>query len=119
MTHVQTIDTHTAQDWLAHGQATVLDVREEQEWQAGHIAEARLAPLSQGLAEILPEDQGKKLVITCKSGYRSRVMAEALIANGMAWESVYNMVGGFDAWSAAGLPVERGNAVAQIIPLVS
>ncbi|MEM7494765.1 MAG: rhodanese-like domain-containing protein [Myxococcota bacterium] len=112
MIPIQTVDIHTARDWLTQGQAAVLDVREEREWQAGHIAGARLAPLSQGLAEILPEDQGKKLVIMCKSGYRSRVVVEALIAEGVAWGSVYNMAGGIKAWRAAGLPIEQDDTVA-------
>jgi hydroxyacylglutathione hydrolase len=51
---------------------------------------------------------GRPLVLQCQAGGRSGIAAGLLQAAGV--DGVVNLAGGFDAWSAAGLPVERGAA---------
>ncbi len=81
---------------------TIVDVRAEKEWQAGHIEGSVNLPLNH-LAERaneLPSD--KTLVVHCKSGYRSAIAASILQQHG--FEHVFDLVGGFDAWNASKLP---------------
>ena len=89
---------------VAAGQVTVVDVRQNDEWQSGHIREARhimLGYLPERLAEI-PAD--KPVVVQCRSGARSAIGASILQARGIP--RVINLLGGIKAWTAAGLPVE-------------
>jgi hydroxyacylglutathione hydrolase len=82
--------------------ADVLDVRREGEWQAGHIDEVQCRALdtfAQGLPAI---DRERPVAAHCKSGYRSMIACSLLERVGH--RNVLNVVGGFDAWHAAGLP---------------
>lgn len=81
---------------------SVLDVRREAEWNAGHIPNAlwhALDNFPHGLPR-LPE-QGT-IAVHCKSGYRSTIACSLLLRAGHC--NVINIVGGYDAWSAANLP---------------
>ncbi|MFR9798725.1 rhodanese-like domain-containing protein [Streptomyces sp. MS06] len=91
--------------------AVLLDVREKQEWKAGHAPGAVHAPLS-GLSQgrALPSAaKGRPLVVICRSGNRSQRAAGLLADRGA--EAV-DVKGGMNAWAAAGYPVvdERGNS---------
>ena len=82
--------------------ALLLDVRNPDEWQAGHAEGAAWIPMSQ-LAEHqeeLPTD--REIVVICKTGSRSARVAEALLAAG--YEAV-NVAGGSEAWQAAGFAI--------------
>ena len=86
--------------------ATVLDVRSRDEWKAGHIEHARNAfagDISAG--STLEMDDDALVMLTCASGYRSRVAASMLQSRGVG--RIVQLDGGMDAWDAAGLPVER------------
>ena len=52
----------------------------------------------------LPEDKSSKIVLYCRSGRMSSIAAEELVKAG--YTDVYNLAGGFNAWEAAGLPIE-------------
>ena len=87
--------------------ALVLDVREDAEFAAGHIPEARHIPLSQ-LAARLPELEKwkvKPIVVNCQSGGRSSDACAVLRRSGFA--QVLNLAGGIAAWQAAKLPVSK------------
>jgi rhodanese-related sulfurtransferase len=82
--------------------ATILDVREDDEWTAGHIAGSVHVPLSQlptRAADIPPTDP---LVVVCKVGSRSARVTAWLAGQG---REVANLVGGLDAWADAGRPL--------------
>ncbi|MFJ8538897.1 rhodanese-like domain-containing protein [Streptomyces sp. NPDC093591] len=85
--------------------AVLLDVREPDEWAAGHAPGAVLAPLSSLTAgELLPKAaQGRPIVAICRSGKRSREAAALLTARGGT--DVVDVIGGMRAWAEAGLPV--------------
>ncbi|WP_405877116.1 rhodanese-like domain-containing protein [Streptomyces sp. NBC_01136] len=91
-------------DAATAGDAVLLDVREPDEWQAGHASRAVHLPLSALMAGAgLPAAaQGRPLVVICHSGNRSRQAAELLTARGA--EAV-DVIGGMRDWERSGLPV--------------
>lgn len=89
---------------LRRGGALVIDVREADEFAAGHIPGARNLPLSGFRASQLPDPEGKLLVLNCAAGRRS-AMALDKCAAGRAGVDTH-LAGGFGAWRAAGLAVE-------------
>lgn len=90
---------------LRDGSALVVDVREVDEFAAGHIPGAINMPLSTFQPSKLPHPQGKTLVLNCLGGKRSGM---ALDKCGVAQAAVdTHLAGGFNAWNAARLPVER------------
>ncbi len=91
------------------GEWQVLDVRRIGEWRASHLPGAIHQPLdtlSKALenGELPGVDRGKPVAVHCKGGYRSSAACGLLQAHG--YREVYNVVGGMDAWTASGLPVE-------------
>ena len=80
----------------------VLDVREPQEWEAGHIAGALHIPLSQLPSRLgeLPTDE--QLVVVCRVGGRSARAVAWLTGHG--YDAV-NLDGGMGAWAATGRPM--------------
>ena len=91
----------------------LLDVRELDEWQAGHIAGAHHIPLGQ-LRERLGEVPKDKAILTvCRHGNRSEAAARGLRTLGY---TVENLEGGVTAWKRAGLPLEAaGGGPGQVI----
>lgn len=82
-----------------------VDVRTEDEFKSGHVPGATCVPLDRiecGTAE-LPKD--KLVILSCQSGKRSARARELLQAKG--YENLVEMEGGFSAWAAHGLPVNR------------
>jgi molybdopterin/thiamine biosynthesis adenylyltransferase/rhodanese-related sulfurtransferase len=91
---------------LVAGGALLLDVREADEWAAGHLPGAVFLPRSQvagGIAAIEP-DRGRPFVVYCASGIRSAFAAQQLLE--MGYRDVVNMVGGYAAWQAEGRATE-------------
>ena len=90
---------------LEADEATVIDVREVDEYASGHIPGAINMPLSTFQPSQLPDTGGKPLVLNCLGGKRSGMALEKC---GVAQAAVdTHLAGGFNAWAAAGLPVER------------
>jgi len=91
---------------LPPGDHMLIDVREDNEWAAGHAAGA--IHLSRGIIEreIETTFPGKdtKMVCYCGGGYRSALVAESL--GKMGYTNVWSLDGGWRAWNEAGLPVE-------------
>jgi rhodanese-related sulfurtransferase len=86
---------------LLDGGALLLDVREDDEWAAGHAPGATHLRLGL-LGADRPANDGRTVVAVCRSGARSAKAAEALRLWG--YDAV-NLAGGMQAWAAAGLPV--------------
>ena len=97
---------------LADGGAVLLDVREPQEWQAGHAPRARHIPLDQIARRAGELPKGRAVVTVCRSGARSARAAALLAADG---REVSNLAGGMHAWARAGLPVvARGGGPGRV-----
>jgi hydroxyacylglutathione hydrolase/adenylyltransferase/sulfurtransferase len=90
-------------DLHARGEVLLVDVREPYEYEAGHVAGARLVPfgLLAQQAETLPRD--RPLVFQCRVGARSGLAAQAFRSAGF---DAHNMAGGLVAWVDRGLPLE-------------
>ncbi|MBE5396247.1 rhodanese-like domain-containing protein [Brevibacillus borstelensis] len=73
----------------------VVDVREVEEWNAGHIKEARLIPLGFLPHRVDELDKDVPVVLVCRSGARSHMATEYLTNLGF---DAANMVGGMLAW---------------------
>jgi len=103
---VNIVDVETIFDWIEQDKAVIVDVREQNEWVAHHIAGATLVPLSSfDPAKIPAIPEGKKLVLHCRSGVRCGTATQNLLAAGYKGE-INRMSGGINAWIAAGYPVE-------------
>lgn len=87
----------------------VLDVRREPEWQAGHVEDAVWWPLDNFKVSPPEIDRDSAIAVHCKSGYRSMIACGLLQRAGFS--NVVNVIGGFDAWLQANLPVETGAIV--------
>ncbi len=87
--------------------ALLIDVREDNEFQQGHILGARHVPLrflSDRLKE-LEKYRERPVIVSCRSGQRSARAATTLKKHGFS--QVYNLAGGVTAWQEASLPLTR------------
>lgn len=85
----------------------LIDVREDREWQNGHLPEA--IHLGKGVIERDIEtavtDKNTKLVLYCGGGFRSALAGDMLQLMGYA--DVLSLAGGYTAWVNAGLPIVK------------
>ena len=88
---------------LGAGKVQVLDVRREPEWDAGQVAGAAWWPLDNFRVSPPEIDHEVPLAVHCKGGYRSMIAASLLQRAG--FRNVINLIGGFDAWQQANLPI--------------
>ncbi len=91
---------------LDAGKALLVDVREPDEWRAGHVAEAIHIPLGTiaSRASALPKD--REILVICRTGNRSAMAQERLAQAGFT--NVTNIEGGITAWAEQGYPVATG-----------
>lgn len=86
--------------------ALLIDVREDNEWSAGHAQGAQhlgKGIIERDIEETVPDKQ-THLILYCGGGYRSALAADALLR--MGYEYVYSMSGGWKAWKESGAPTE-------------
>lgn len=93
----------------ARAEHHLLDVREDDEWQAGHIEDAQHIPLGELGDRVGELPTGRRIVAVCRSGSRSAAAVRGLKQLGY---DALNLDGGVTAWSRAGLPLvdESGRA---------
>ena len=101
--HTHQITPNELHSRLHGGDTQVLDVRRQGEWDAGHIEGATWWPLDNFKVSPPEIARDRPLAVHCKSGYRSMIASSLLERAG--FHQVINVVGGFDAWQQAGLPV--------------
>lgn len=99
-----TVDLDEARKLVSSGEAVLVDVREQHEWDAGHAPEAVHMPLGELDAGALPAD--KPIITTCRSGGRGARAAAVLAEAGLPARSLQ---GGMRGWHDAGLPFESGD----------
>jgi rhodanese-related sulfurtransferase len=101
--HPSTSTTPTDAHARAEG-VVLLDVREDDEWAAGHAPGAMHVPMSRLTPDTVPA--GTTVLCICRSGGRSSKVTEALRNRGI---DAVNVVGGMHAWAADGLPIVRAD----------
>lgn len=92
-------------DMVRAGQALVVDVREADEFAAGHVPGAVNVPLSTFTPDAVPAADGRTVVLNCLGGKRSGMALDKCAAAQAAIDT--HLTGGFNAWAEAGLPVEN------------
>ena len=85
--------------------SVLVDVRESDEWAAGHAAGARHIPLGQIRARSHELPRDREIITVCRSGNRSARAAGML--RGAGFSQVRNLAGGMTAWAKEGLSIER------------
>lgn len=98
------INVEEANEMMSAG-AAVIDVRNPDEYQSGHVPGATLIPVNTVFArrEELPKDQD--VIFVCAIGQRSALAAEMAAAAGLT--RIFNLEGGTDAWIKSGMPAEK------------
>lgn len=104
---IKEVDTTAALQLINHKNALVLDVREDDEYKAGHVLNSRLVPLGKLAARIgeLEKYKEQPIVVVCRSGNRSGTACVMLGKQGFT--QAYNLAGGVMAWQKANLPLEK------------
>ena len=99
------VDPNTVEELRHRDDVVVIDVREDYEYNDGHIPGARLVPLGQvpNRLDEIPKD--KTVIAVCRSGNRSSQATNFLRQQG--FDNVHNMTGGMNAWAQAGYEIEK------------
>ena len=100
---VEDVSLEEVKRGLADGSIILIDVREPNEWAAGHIKGARLNPLSRFDVSAIPNE---RVVFHCRSGKRTLQALEMTQSAGRK-DVTAHFGGSMLAWEAAGEPIER------------
>lgn len=104
-TVVEDVSLADLKSGLANGSILLVDVREPDEFRAGHIPGATLNALQRFDPALLPRVPGKRVVLSCRSGKRSATALSLAQAAGRD-DVRAHFGGGMLAWLDAGEPVE-------------
>jgi rhodanese-related sulfurtransferase len=107
-TRIKEVTVADTRDRLATNSGVrLIDVREDDEWRAGHAAGAE--HLGKGIIErdieATAPDKSTELILYCGGGYRSALAADVL--QEMGYTNVWSMAGGWKAWQESGAPIEE------------
>ena len=111
MSELRNISVEEALALVSDG-ALLLDVREDNEWDAGHAADATHIALSDVPDHLDDLTKGRVIVCVCRSGVRSSRAATFLIQNG---HDAINLEGGMLSWADNGAPIVGEGAEPSII----
>ena len=100
------VSTFDAVQLINREKAVLIDVSEPAEYAAGHVAGSKSVPLGQLEASTaLPKNKALPLVVVCPTGSRAGRAVATL--KKLGFENARALAGGFEAWRAANLPVEK------------
>lgn len=104
---VKEVNCAAALQLINHKEACILDVREPDEFKAGHLLNSKSIPLGKLRDRVgeLERYREKPIVLVCRSGQRSATACALLDKEGFA--QVYNLSGGVRAWQKSSLPLEK------------
>ena len=107
-TRIKEVSVAETRDRMAAPNSGVrlIDVREDDEWRAGHAGGAEhlgKGIIERDIEETVP-DKATEVILYCGGGYRSALAADVL--QGMGYTNVWSMAGGWKAWKDSGAPVE-------------
>jgi rhodanese-related sulfurtransferase len=104
---IKEVDIAAALQLINHKDAAILDVREQSEYDTGHVLNSKLIPLGK-LKERMGEMEKYKdqpILVVCRSGNRSGTACFLLGKQGFT--QAYNLAGGVQAWQKSNLPLEK------------
>lgn len=103
----QSVPPAEATRLINHSDAVVIDVREDNEYQQGHIVNSVHIPLGyfKDRMNELDKHRSKPIIVGCRSGHRSGHACAMLKKAG--YEQVFNLSGGVMAWQNANLPLTK------------
>jgi rhodanese-related sulfurtransferase len=104
---ISMVDAAEALACFNRGKATIVDVREVEEYLVGHIPGAVLNPLSRFDPGKVPVEPGRALIFHCQAGIRCGVAAARMVESGFKGR-INRLQGGFQAWTRAGGPATTG-----------
>jgi phage shock protein E len=99
------VDVATVNALQGRDDVVILDVREQSEYDAGHIPGVTLIPMNTVPNRLNEIPKDKPVIVTCRSGNRSGQVTDFLRQQG--YTNVHNMTGGLNAWQQAGYQVEK------------
>lgn len=102
---VPSITPYEAQEKLSQKGVLMIDVREPDEFRAGHVKGAKLMPLSTVSKRWQELSSAEQVIVMCRSGSRSAIACRQLTSLGLT--NVSNLSGGLMAWSHAKLPIQH------------
>ena len=102
---VREVNVEEAQKRMLEG-ATLIDVREDNEFETSHASGARhmgRGIIERDIVQTFP-DKNAELILYCGGGYRSALAADNL--QKMGYTNIWSMAGGWHAWEESGAPTE-------------
>ena len=93
---------------LQNMDSVAVDVRNQDEWEAGHVKNALHIPVDDVINRIHELPQDKNLLFICAMGVRSGLACEMAAAMGIPINQLYNIEEGTPTWIEKGLPTEYG-----------
>jgi phage shock protein E len=97
------VDVDTVASLLGNEDVLILDVREQHEYDEGHIPGVVLIPVGEVPVRLDEIPMDKPVIVTCRSGNRSNQITLLLEETG--YENVHNMLGGIVEWESSGYDV--------------
>ena len=111
MPEIRNVDVTEAAH-LAQEGALLLDVRQDDEWTAGHAPGARHVPLADLPDHVESFDADRSIVVVCRSGGRSARATAFLVEHGLP---AVNLAGGMTAWAQEGQPLSAESGDPTVI----
>jgi len=108
---IDEVDASQAQELLAQNSLAVVDVREREEWDEGHLPGAVHVPrgnLESRIEGVVP-DKSRQILVYCAAGNRSAFAAKTL--DELGYDNVVSLAGGFTDWKRNGFPYEVPQAL--------
>ena len=102
----QRITIDTAKEKIDSEECTIVDVRQQDEWDSGHVKNAVHIPVDEILSKIDQLPDTGSLLFICAAGARSALACELVASMGIESERLFNIEEGTPSWIAKGYPTE-------------
>jgi len=102
------VSAEEAYEMLQAGDATIVDVRNKDEWRSGHVKGANWLPVDEIIPRFDELPKEGKLLFICEVGARSGLAAEYAAAMGASPNRLFNIDDGTPGWITKGLPHSKG-----------
>src|SRR5256885_779933 len=108
-TEISELDATQARELIEDGAPVVVDVREQDEWDEGHIPGAVHIPRGhlESRIERAAPDHSRQVLVYCSAGNRSAFAAKTL--EELGYKEVASLAGGFTDWKRNGFPIQLGS----------